>query len=121
MQMHTAHCRRMAVQRVRALSRIGVPDFQCAIGAARYDDIAGHLRRPNTPSVTDQRTKALTGDGAPHFQRIIIGARHNAIAAELQACDDVVVVPLQIFGCAYVARPPIHLDYVLSQVSRLPR
>ena len=59
MQMHAADGGRVAVKGVLTLARLGVPHFQGAVCASTHNDIALHLRRPYSSSMTDQRSQAL--------------------------------------------------------------
>ena len=40
----------------------------------------------------------LSGGDGPHFERVVIGPADDAAATELEARDDMVVMPLQDLG-----------------------
>ena len=57
--MHTAYSGSMSVQGVCTLPGVGVPDFQSSVSGTADDDVAGHLRWPDTAGVANQGTKTL--------------------------------------------------------------
>jgi len=59
MEMHAANRGCMPLKRVDASATVHVPDFECAIRAARDDDVSGHLGRPNATGVTHQSSQTL--------------------------------------------------------------
>lgn len=63
MQMHAAHCRGVSLQRMHTGSAVHVPHLKRTIRAARDDDVAGHLGRPDATSVANQCAKALNEKG----------------------------------------------------------
>lgn len=68
-EMHAAHCGRVAVQRVDTLSALGVPHPQRPVGGAADHCGGHHLAAPHPAGVTRQRPQTLRKNSASNLDQ----------------------------------------------------
>ena len=70
MDVHASDGGGVAVERVDALARLGVPNFESPIRGAGNDDVLLHLRGPDSARVPDQSAQAFPGLRRPNLQDV---------------------------------------------------